>query len=210
MCIISLEQFQHSSVRQPCSRVFSSNRHSILLPIEINMRLNRGRPTAFPHFFSFVTRGEQDGHRDRIKALELCWIDRYNRGMSFGRRGLKDCTEKVVRKDREAQGSEREWVYILSFISLGITEKSYEGESADRKGVKCRLLERIFSANKGSFFCFFFFRDEGASRGWWGMNVYGQSSRFKLCFNPRLAAFGSLFIASAMSAGRWTHSTIYI
>lgn len=39
--------FRGSSVHQPCVRVLSSNRHSILLPIEINMRLNRGRSEAF-------------------------------------------------------------------------------------------------------------------------------------------------------------------
>lgn len=77
--------------------------------------------------------------------------------MIFGRRGLRDRTEKAVGKGREAQDSEREGsgVYTFVYFSRHTTEKSYDGEGVDRKGVNCRLLERTFSASKGSFFFLF-------------------------------------------------------
>lgn len=53
------------------------------------MRLNRGRPRAFPSISFLSLHGEQDGHRDRIKALGLCRIDRYDQGIGFGRQGLR-------------------------------------------------------------------------------------------------------------------------
>lgn len=115
-----------------CSRVLSSNRHSILLPIEINMRLNRGRPRAFPSI-SFLSLHVESkiGHRDRIKALGLCRIDRYDRGMGrFRRAGTEgDRTEKAVGKDPVERGvpkGEGWCIYTFVYFSGYTTEKSYE------------------------------------------------------------------------------------
>lgn len=134
------------------------------------MRLNRGRPRAFPSilfffFFLFVTRGEQDGHRDRIKALGLCRIDRYDRGMGFGRRGLRVIARrKRLERAVEPRASEREGVvYILSFISPGTPPKNHtRGRAPIVWESNSRLLDSSnafpFSANKdSSFFLFLFF-----------------------------------------------------
>lgn len=135
------------------------------------MRLNRGRPRAFPAIsFSFVTRG--DGHRDRIKALGLCRIDRYDRGMGFWKAGEEGRGEGWGWSHGESswkgvgwtRGSERKGVVYCTFVSFSgyTTEKSYDGggKGADRQGITAsRFFERTFSANKGfsSFFLSFHF-----------------------------------------------------
>jgi len=90
------------------------------------MRLNRGRPRAFPSVsFLSLHVGEQDEHRDRIKALGLCRIDREMEG-----RGLRVVARrKRLERTVERGGFEREEVvYILSFISAGTPPKNHTRE----------------------------------------------------------------------------------
>lgn len=143
------------SVRQPCSRVLSSNRHSILLPIEINMHLNRVPGLSLPFLFFRYTWRARWGlrHSDYVESFVTIekWVSESG-GWSHGE------SERLERVFERGFLKGKKWcTYFRLFLRVHHRKIIYEGDHKRVIAASSSILRTHFPFRRIRILLFFLF-----------------------------------------------------